>query len=180
MGQVENGHLYTRYKSTSQKYKWELGIIRDCSRPYWKKSLFGLTWPTTFWMANRILFSRLHRICVHACVQVTCIACNGTWVASLIASARKYDCKCSRVWLRVLAIILICTDDSREYSQSNSRVLAIILISSGARAGWQLEESLYQETRCHDYTTTSISLPPSLFTNKIGENTEIKKRPSTC
>ena len=46
------------------------------------------------------------------------------------------------------------------------------LINSGERAGWRLEESLYQETRYHDYTTTSIGLPPSFFTNKISGRKE--------
>ena len=53
---------------------------------------------------------------------------------------------------------------------------AIVLISSGARVGWSFDESLYQETLCHDYTTINICLPSSFFTNEISEEENPKNK----
>ena len=75
----------------------------------------------------------------------------------------------TRQYLRVLAIELPSTRNHSHGKQFLWVCHAIVLISSGARAGRRFEESLYQETRCHDYTSTSICLPPSFFTNEMSE-----------
>ena len=76
-------------------------------------------------------------------------------------------------------------ENTREYSQSYSQSFAWATIYVGVSrnrinkvwctCGMATEESLYQETRCHDYITTSICLPSSFFTNE--EKKMEKNRP---
>ena len=89
----------------------------------------------------------------------------------LLASARIVHAT-TRNWTRLHSRVLVfklasTRNHSSEYMWQFLWVCHAIVLNSGAHVGWWLEESLYQETRCHGYTTTSICLPPSFYTNEI-------------
>ena len=101
-------------------------------RPHPKKSLFRLTRLTAFWMADRKLFSRLHRnffVCTHVCEWLVSLAISHVNAKRECERASASDALPTRKSKLASAKLKI----TREYSQTNTQLLAIVLASTRNR-----------------------------------------------
>ena len=108
-----------------------LHVCKTFLRPHWKNSLFLLTQPTAFWMADRKLFSRLHRkLFVYS-------MCEGLISLAISHMSAKHECERAHtndaLAARESKLVSVKLKNTRKYSQTNTQVLAIVLVSTRSR-----------------------------------------------
>ena len=154
--------------------------------PHWKKYLFRLTRPTSFWMADCKLFSHLHRkFFVYTHVSESY---RSQYHTSVSERMRAMHCPHASRSLWALNSRILASTRKRtlllEYWQLTSRVLTIIrvgsnfcgCVSSGECAEWWLEETCTRRRVVMIILQQVLCLPLSFFRNEIsGKKTKNKK-----